>query len=94
LALAKTDVSEEHIASIIKVKRISELVTKFVTANKTLFLKEPDGITSQKMAFFLVTAMKTLNLIMKALPRILSSLLYSSQLKNTETSDITDRLCS
>jgi hypothetical protein len=33
VALVRTDVSEEHIASIIRVKRISELGTTLVTAN-------------------------------------------------------------
>jgi hypothetical protein len=42
-----TDVSEERVASIF--------------SSETSVLKGPHGITSQKTAFFIVTAMKTLN---------------------------------
>jgi hypothetical protein len=54
MALARTDVSEERIASIVRVTRISELETRF--------LQEPRDVTSQKTALFLVTAVKTSNL--------------------------------
>jgi hypothetical protein len=53
VALIRTDVSEERIASIIRVKRISEIGT---------FLKEPHGVISQKTALFIVTALKASNL--------------------------------
>jgi hypothetical protein len=65
LALVKTDVSEDRIASIIKVTRINELGERLaVTSNrrtlrkntyfptKRRFLQEPYGIKSQKTAFF------------------------------------------
>jgi hypothetical protein len=43
VALVRTDVLEEPIASIIRAIKVCE----------------PHGITSQKMAFFIVTAVKT-----------------------------------
>jgi hypothetical protein len=54
--LVRTDVSEERSAFIIRVTRIGELGTK------RRFLQEPHGLTSQKTAFFIVTAVKTSNL--------------------------------
>jgi hypothetical protein len=82
--LARTDVSEELIAPIIRVERVSKLgktlakSTNCVTANvvrsslilstlmmeairslKRRFLEEPHSVTSQKTAFFIVTAVKT-----------------------------------
>jgi hypothetical protein len=68
MALVRTDVSEKIRASIIRVTRIDELGTSAVTSNRHMpgrssrFLQEPHGIISQKMAFFIVTAMKTSNL--------------------------------
>jgi hypothetical protein len=63
VAFVRTDVSEERIASIIRVIRIDELRTSAVTSNRStlqrLFLQEPRGATSQKTAF---TAVKTSNL--------------------------------
>jgi hypothetical protein len=62
VAIVRTDVLEENITSIIRVKRISKLGTKFaVTSNwstlqhiplKCRFLHEPHTIPSQKTAFF------------------------------------------
>jgi hypothetical protein len=45
MAVVRTDVSEERIASIIRVKRISELGTLAVTSNRSV-------ASFQKMAFF------------------------------------------
>jgi hypothetical protein len=45
VALVRTDVSEEHSASVSRVIRINEL-------GKRRFLQEPHGVTSQKTAFF------------------------------------------
>jgi hypothetical protein len=65
---------EEHFASIIRVKRISELGTTVagisnctrwegllthIVPPKPRFSQEPHGVTSQKTAFFMVTAVKT-----------------------------------
>jgi hypothetical protein len=62
VALVRTNVPEERIASIIRVKRISELETTLaVTNNRGTLLQEPHGVTSQKTAFFIVTAVKTPN---------------------------------
>jgi hypothetical protein len=86
VALVRTDVSEERIVSIIRVKRMDELGTTLqVTSNRsklrrntsspvlvtrlmetihsfeTAVLKQPHGVTSKK-AFFIVTAVKILNL--------------------------------
>jgi hypothetical protein len=74
----RTDVSKELSAPIIRVTRISELGTTLtVTSNRptlrrntkmtlssyqTSDLQEPHGVTSQKTAFFIVTAVKTSNL--------------------------------
>jgi hypothetical protein len=85
VALVGTDASEERIASIIRVKEISELGTLAVTSDvltlflvrwlfwswwlrryvpaKRRFLQEPHGVTFQKMAFFIVTAVETSNYI-------------------------------
>jgi hypothetical protein len=57
----KNDVSEELSNSIIRVTRFSELGATLVPP-KHRFLQEPHGVTSQKMPFFIVTAVKTLNL--------------------------------
>jgi hypothetical protein len=70
VALPRTDVSEECINSIIRVKRISKLGTLAVTNNRNTLgrnikrrvLQEPYGVTSQKTPFFIVTAVKTSNL--------------------------------
>jgi hypothetical protein len=51
VALVKTDVSQEHIASIIMVTRIEGDT-----------LQETHGLTSQKTTFLMVTAVKTSNL--------------------------------
>jgi hypothetical protein len=53
LALVRADISEELSASFIRVTRIPP---------KRRFLQEPHGVTSQKMPFFIVTAVKTSNL--------------------------------
>jgi hypothetical protein len=68
VALVGTDVWEEHIASIIRVRGIIELGTLAITNDRnilrrnTMFLQEPHGVTSQKREFFTVTAVKTSNL--------------------------------
>jgi demethoxyubiquinone hydroxylase (CLK1/Coq7/Cat5 family) len=54
--LVRTDVSEEHIASIIRVTRIGEVGTLALTSHRhTLrrFLQGPHGVTSQKTPFFI-----------------------------------------
>jgi hypothetical protein len=75
VALVRTDISEDLIASIIRVTRIGEPGTLAVTSNRrTLrskyilflrgvrrFLQESHGVTSQKTTFFIVTAVKTSN---------------------------------
>jgi hypothetical protein len=82
VAFVRTDVSEERIAYIIRVTRISELKTLAETSNwdeilislarrffppwwrrrhvppKRRLLQEPYGVTSQKTAFFILTAVK------------------------------------
>jgi hypothetical protein len=52
LVLVKTDFSEKLIASIIRVKGISE----------PRFLQEPHGVIPEKTVFFIITNMKTSNL--------------------------------
>jgi hypothetical protein len=54
--LLRTNVSKERIASIIRVIKIGELGTNIaVTSNRRiqLFLQEPEGVTSQRTAFFM-----------------------------------------
>jgi hypothetical protein len=82
VALVRTDVSEEHIASIIRVTRISDLGTTLViTSNRstlrrntrdcyrcfyfaeTSVVTRTDGVTFKNTAFFIVTAVKTSDLI-------------------------------
>jgi hypothetical protein len=73
VVLVRTDVSEELGAFFIRVTRIGVLGTTLaVTSNgrtlnssETRFLQEPHGVTSQKTAFFIVTAVKTSNLTSK-----------------------------
>jgi hypothetical protein len=67
VALVRTDISEELSASYIRVTRIGELGTTLAaTSNQRMlrrnFLQEPQGVTSQKTPFFIVTAVKTSNL--------------------------------
>jgi hypothetical protein len=53
--LVRTGISEEHIASIIRVTRIGELGTTLsVNSNssKRRFIQEPHGVISQTTAFF------------------------------------------
>jgi uncharacterized membrane protein len=54
VALVRADVLEELIASFIRVTRIGELVSL-----KYRFLKEPHCVTIQKTPFFIITAVKT-----------------------------------
>jgi hypothetical protein len=54
VALVRTDVSEECITFLIRVKQY--------IPQKRWFLQQPHNITSQKMAFFIVTTVKTSNL--------------------------------
>jgi hypothetical protein len=49
VVLVRTDVSEEPSPSIIKATRIGEL-------GRTLAVKKPHGVTSQKTAFFKKTS--------------------------------------
>jgi hypothetical protein len=56
VALVRTDVSEELSASLIRVTRIGELGKTLAVASKRRTL--PHGATSQKTAFFIVTAWK------------------------------------
>jgi hypothetical protein len=82
VALERTDVSEERIASIIRVTRIGKLGITLAVAShvvpsasilvtlmmvtihssETSVLQEPYGATSQKTAFFIVTAVRTSSL--------------------------------
>jgi hypothetical protein len=69
IALVRTDVSEECIACIIRLTRKGGLgKTLAVTSNRatlrrnTMYLQEPDCVTSQKTAFFIVTAVEASNL--------------------------------
>jgi hypothetical protein len=56
--LVRTDISDEHIASVIRVTRTGELGAKLeVTSNRSTH-----GATSQKTAFFIVTVVETSNL--------------------------------
>jgi hypothetical protein len=82
VAIVRTNISEDHSASIIRVKKIGSRHQLLVMANvvpsslilvtlmmevlcslqKRPFLEEPHGVASQRMAFFIVTAVKTSNL--------------------------------
>jgi hypothetical protein len=71
VALVRTDLSKEHIASIIWATRIAcfgsspSLVTQMmeeIFPLKRRFLQEPYGVTSPKTTFFIVTAVKISNL--------------------------------
>jgi hypothetical protein len=62
VAHVRTDISEERFASIIRVTRIGELGTMLAVGigdGDDTFLQELHGVTSQKTAFFIVTAVKT-----------------------------------
>jgi hypothetical protein len=60
VALIITNVSEECIVTITRVTKIGEIGTTLAeTSNRStqrLFLQEPHGVTSQKTAFFIATA--------------------------------------
>jgi DNA-binding TFAR19-related protein (PDSD5 family) len=60
VALVRTDASEEPSAYIIKVTRIGKLGTTLTVTSNRQFLQELHGVTSQKKAFFIVTAVKNL----------------------------------
>jgi hypothetical protein len=85
MALVSSDVSEERIASIMRVTRIvflRSVLWLLVTANvflsspilvalmmeairtseTSVLTRDPRGVTSQKTAFFIVTAVRTSNL--------------------------------
>jgi hypothetical protein len=72
VTLVRTDVSVEHVSSIINVRGIGELGTTLTVTSsrsslrtvppKRRFLQEPHSVSSQKTAFFIVTAVKTSNL--------------------------------
>jgi hypothetical protein len=64
MALVRTDVSKELIASVIRETRIAEIRTTLAvsTNRRTLRRNTPHGVTSQKTPFFIVTAVKTKNL--------------------------------
>jgi hypothetical protein len=61
VALVRSDVSEERIASIIMIETITELGTTLAVI-ASLLLQERHGVTSQKTAIFIVNAVKTSNL--------------------------------
>jgi hypothetical protein len=64
VALVTTNVSEECIASIIRVTRIGKLGTTLaVTSNRSMLPKKCYGVTSQKTAFFIATTVRTSNLL-------------------------------
>jgi demethoxyubiquinone hydroxylase (CLK1/Coq7/Cat5 family) len=55
VALVKTDVSEEHIASIIRVTRIGELgTTLVVTSNRRTLRRNTTWYKIKKSPFFLI----------------------------------------
>jgi hypothetical protein len=73
VALVRTDISEELSAYFIRVSRIGEqgsmlttnaiceLILRYIPP-KSRLLQGAHGVTSHKMAFFIVTAVKTSNL--------------------------------
>jgi hypothetical protein len=63
----RTDVSEENFASIIGMKRVSELGTNVSSNYYLKDAQEPHGATFQKRESFIVTVMKTSNLAISAL---------------------------
>jgi hypothetical protein len=75
VALVRTDVSQEGIASIIKVTIIGELGTTLpVTSNRRLppklrFLQEPQGVTSEKATFFATVDYFAIYVILSYSPR-------------------------
>jgi hypothetical protein len=67
VSLVRTDDSEEHVATIFRVKWISELRRTLAVISDTFLRKvgsskTHDGVTSQKTAFLIVMAEKTSNL--------------------------------
>jgi hypothetical protein len=68
VALVRTDVSEEHGATFIRVTRIGELgTTQAATSNRCTLWRngislQSHGVTSQNTPFFIVTTVKTSNL--------------------------------
>jgi hypothetical protein len=67
VALVRTDVSEDRIAFIVRLRRLGELGIRLaVNSNRRKLrrklLQEPREVTPQKTPFFVVTAVKTSNL--------------------------------
>jgi hypothetical protein len=58
MAVVRTGVSEERISSIIREERISELGTTLAVN----YIYKPHCVTSQRTAFFIITAAETSNL--------------------------------
>jgi hypothetical protein len=66
VALAGTDISKEHIASISSANgpssQIIVTLMEAIRSSEMSVLQEPHGVTFQKTAFFIVTAVKTSSL--------------------------------
>jgi hypothetical protein len=77
VALVRTDVSEEPDGSFIRVTKTGELgTTQAATSNRRTLRRNtirPHGVTNQKTPFFIVTAVKTSNLIMMPDTPVLNS---------------------
>jgi hypothetical protein len=67
VAPVRTDVQEEHIASIVRVKRISELGTTLImdtirSSETSVLTGATRRLSTQNTAFFIVPVVGTLNL--------------------------------
>jgi hypothetical protein len=86
VALVGADVSGEHVTSIVGVAGVGELGTMLAVTSSPILvilmmgvmrssemsvLEEPHGLGSQKMTFFMITAV--LHLLSKRYPRLLNS---------------------
>jgi hypothetical protein len=81
VALVRTDVSEEHSASIIRVTRIGELGTLAVTSNRRMQRRNAKWLVAANVPsspiLVIVTAVKTSNLTTFSHICVLSIFVYS-----------------
>jgi hypothetical protein len=92
VALGRTDISEEHDASIIKVIPIGNanavpsslisftLMVEATWSYERLFSQEPQGVTGQKTVIFIAIAVKKSNLT-KQFPHLISRHITAKPLK-------------
>jgi hypothetical protein len=78
VALIRTDVSEDRIASIFRVHECEQVTERSCKLLYRQRLVEPHGVISQKMIIIIITAVETSNLTKKKSVSYLINLGFSS----------------